>query len=216
MRNLKMLICLFAFSGTVVGCAQPGKKTAVGAGTGAAAGAAIGAVIGHQSGSRTKGAAIGAILGGSAGGVIGNRMDKQAKELEEIAETKRTDQGIITQLESDILFDIGRAELKPRARENLSKMADIIKKYPENVLTIKGHTDSTGTDAVNQPLSTRRADSVRDILVARGVPPNTIAIVGMGETQPIAPNTTPSGRAENRRVDVEITADPSKLPANAK
>ena len=124
-----------------VGCASDQKNTAKGAGIGAAAGAVAGAIIGHQTGNREKGAIAGAILGGGIGGAVGNRMDKQAKELEKIAETKRTDAGLVTKLKSDILFDTGKSALKPAAQSNLKQMADIMRKYPENVLTIKGYTE---------------------------------------------------------------------------
>ena len=193
-------------------CTSPGKKTAIGAGAGAAAGAAVGAIIGHQSGNRGQGALIGGALGAIAGGTIGNRLDKQAKELEQIAETKRTEQGILTKLKSDILFDTGKADLKPVAVENLYKMSGILKKYPENVLTIRGYTDSTGSDKVNEELSKRRAHAVRERLVANGVPAGTVTDIGMGEKAPIAPNTSASGRAQNRRVEIEITVDESKVP----
>lgn len=193
-------------------CTSPGKKTAIGAGTGAAAGAAAGAIVGHQTGNRGKGALIGAALGGAGGGLIGNRLDQQAKELESIAETQRTDEGILTKLKSDFLFATGKSDLRPAAIGNLKKMAAILKKYPENVLTIKGYTDSTGSENVNLPLSENRADAVRAMLVSNGVPAKATTSAGMGENQPVASNETVKGRAQNRRVEVEITVDESKLP----
>lgn len=194
------------------GCTSPGEKTAMGAGLGAAAGAAVGAVIGHQSGNRGKGALIGAALGGGLGGLVGNRLDKQAKELAQIAETKRTEEGIITKLKSDILFDTGKAELKPAAVSNISKMASILKKYPENVLTIRGYTDSTGSIQINQTLSERRAQAVSQQLIAGGVPAASISVIGMGPANPLADNSSAAGRAQNRRVEIEITVDESKVP----
>lgn len=209
MRTL--IIAIFAL-GLSTGCQSAGKKTATGAGIGAAAGAGIGAIVGHQSGNRGKGALIGAALGGGAGGLIGNRMDKQAKELEKIAETRRTDEGIVTQLKSDILFDTGKDDLKPGALNNLSQMSSILKKYPENVLTIRGYTDNTGSQAVNQSLSESRATAVREELIKGGVPSASITVAGMGPQNPVADNKTAAGRSKNRRVEVEITADPSKVP----
>lgn len=206
---------LFSMAGIMTmsaGCTSPGKNTAIGAGAGAAAGGVLGAIVGHQTGKRGEGALIGAAVGGLIGGTIGNRLDKQAKELAEIAETKRTEQGVLTQLKSDILFDTGKADLKPQAVENLYKMAQILKKYPENVLTIRGYTDSTGSAKVNEELSRKRAAAVRDRFVANGVPANTITVVGMGPKNPIAPNTSAEGRAKNRRVEIEITVDESKVP----
>lgn len=193
-------------------CASDQKNTAKGAGIGAAAGAVAGAIIGHQSGNREKGAIAGALLGGALGGYVGNRMDKQAKELEKIAETKRTDQGLVTKLKSDILFDSGKSDLKPAAQSNLKQMADIMKKYPENILTIKGYTDSTGSVAKNTTLSQNRADAVRTALVNSGMPAGTISTVGEGSNSPIGDNKTDVGRKQNRRVEIEVTVDESKIP----
>jgi outer membrane protein OmpA-like peptidoglycan-associated protein len=192
--------------------AQENPNTAKGAGIGAAAGAVIGGIIGHQSGNREKGALLGAVLGGGAGGVIGKRMDKQQKELEKIAETKRTDQGLITKLKSDILFDSGKSDLKPAAKESINQLAVIIKKYPENILTIKGYTDDTGSSAINLPLSEQRAQSVRNQLVSAGVPANTTSSLGMGPNNPVDAAKTKEARSKNRRVEIEITVDESKVP----
>ena len=191
-------------------CTKPGKKTAVGAGVGAAAGAAVGAIVGHQSGERGKGALIGAGVGAVIGGGAGNYLDKQAKELEEVAETKRTENGIITKLKGDILFPSGQSTLRGPALTNINKISDIVKKYPENKMTIVGHTDSTGSDTLNQTLSEQRAQAVKMQMVNRGVPSNAIQVVGMGESQPIANNDTPSGRSQNRRVELQITVDQSQ------
>jgi outer membrane protein OmpA-like peptidoglycan-associated protein len=187
-------------------------NTAKGAGIGAAAGAVLGAVIGHQTGNREKGALIGAALGAGAGGVIGHRMDKQQKELDKIAETQRTEQGLITKLKSDILFDTGKSNLKPAAISSLNQLSAIIKKYPENVLTIKGYTDDTGSAKINLPLSEKRAQAVMNQLVAAGVPANTTSSVGMGSSNLIDTEKTAAARAKNRRVEIEITVDESKVP----
>lgn len=203
---------LTAFALLTTGCSSAGKNTKLGAGIGAAAGAAVGAIIGHQTGKRTEGALIGAAIGGAFGGLAGQRLDKQAKELEKLAETKRTEQGIVTKLKSDILFDSGKAELKPLAKTNLTKMSSILKKYPENILTIKGYTDSTGSKTTNARLSEQRASAVKNQLIAGGVPANTISIVGMADANPIAENSTLDGRAQNRRVEIEITVDETKIP----
>ncbi|MBX3020688.1 MAG: OmpA family protein [Bdellovibrionales bacterium] len=205
-------IAIVALSIAAAGCESAGKNTAYGAGIGAAVGAGVGAIVGHQTGNRGKGAAIGAALGGGLGATVGHRMDKQAKELEKIAETKRTEQGLVAKLKSDILFDSGKAGLKAGATNNLSQMAAIIKKYPENVLTIKGYTDSTGSPATNKTLSEQRASAVREELVKGGVPTDTITVIGMGPEAPIGDNKTAAGRSANRRVEVEITVDESKVP----
>ncbi len=192
--------------------AQENPNAAKGTGIGAAAGALLGAVVGHQSGNREQGALIGAALGAGAGGVIGHRMDKQQKELDKIAETKRTEQGMITKLKSDILFDTGKSDLKPAAKESINRLSAIIKKYPENVLTIKGYTDDTGSDKINLPLSEKRAQAVMNQIISAGVPANTTSSIGMGSQNLIDAAKTTSARSKNRRVEIEITVDASKVP----
>jgi outer membrane protein OmpA-like peptidoglycan-associated protein len=209
--SLAFILSLAMIAG-LTACESAGKKTAIGAGVGAAAGALLGSVVGQQQGDKKKGAMVGAALGGALGGVIGNRLDKQAKELEKVAETKRTEQGIITKLKSDILFESGKSDLKPKALESITKLGDILKKYPENVITVKGHTDDQGADELNKTLSEKRADNVKQQLIKTGVPADTIAIVGMGETAPVADNKTTDGRLKNRRVEIEIAVDPNKVP----
>ena len=203
----KMIILVFSMIALLTSCASENKRAYMGAGIGAAAGAGLGALLG-----KGKGAAIGAALGGALGGYVGHRMDKQAKELEQIAETKRTEQGLVTKLKSDILFDTGKSDLKAEAKTNLSQMAEIMKKYPENVLTINGYTDNTGKDTLNSALSAKRAVAVKNQLVASGLPENVIATKGLGPANPIADNKNADGRKQNRRVEIEITVDESKVP----
>jgi outer membrane protein OmpA-like peptidoglycan-associated protein len=213
----KQMIALGMTAAFLAGCASGDNKNAAkDAGIGAAVGAVAGAVIGHQTGHRNEGALIGAALGAGIGGSIGHRLDKQQKELEKIAETKRTEQGLITKLKSDILFDTGKADLKAGAKSNISQLAGIMKKYPENVLTIKGYTDSSGSAKVNQPLSEKRAQAVRDALVADGIPATTVTAMGMGSENPVDPGKTKDALAKNRRVEIEITVDESKVPKEAK
>jgi outer membrane protein OmpA-like peptidoglycan-associated protein len=194
-----------------LGCTTPGKRTAIGAGVGAAVGAGVGAVIGHQSGEGGKGAVIGAVAGGLLGGGVGNYLDKQAKELEQLAETKRTENGIITTLKNNLLFDTGKADLKPAAVDSINQISDIIKKYPEDKLIVVGYTDSIGSDAYNQGLSEHRAQAVRLAMIARGIPAASIEAVGMGKSNPVASNATEEGRAKNRRVELQISVDPAKV-----
>lgn len=191
-------------------CVTPGKKTAVGAGAGAAVGAGVGAVIGHQSGHKGEGAAIGAAVGALMGGTIGNRLDKQARELAVLTETRRTEDGIVTTLKNSLLFDTGKADLKPLAAENIQKITDIVKKYPENHIVVVGYTDDQGTEESNQKLSERRAQAVRLTMVTQGFPASAVEAVGQGESNPVASNKTAEGRAKNRRVELLISADPSK------
>jgi outer membrane protein OmpA-like peptidoglycan-associated protein len=187
-------------------------NTTKGVGIGAGTGAVLGAIIGNNNGDAKKGAAIGAVLGGAAGGIIGRRMDNQAKELEKIAETKRTEQGLISKLKSDILFETGKADLKDKAKTDLAQMAEIMKKYPENVLAIKGYTDNTGSNKINETLSQKRATAVKNQLVSNGIPVSVVSTQGLGPSNPVADNSTAEGRKQNRRVEIEVTVDETKVP----
>lgn len=215
MKKMAVTAMMAAAVALASGCASTdeNKNMKMGAGIGAAAGAVVGGIIGHQTGKRNEGALIGAALGGAIGAHAGHRMDNQAKELEKIAETKRTEQGLVTKLKSDILFDSGKSDLKPAAHENLKKMAEIMKKYPENVLTVQGYTDNTGSAKTNEALSTKRAEAVRNTLISNGMPAGTITAQGLGPANPIADNGTSDGRSKNRRVEIQVTVDESKVPA---
>lgn len=182
----KILVILSTAALVLTSCAtDENKNTTKGAGIGAVAGAAIGAMIGKQQGNTGGGAAIGAVLGAGIGGVVGKRMDNQAKELAKVAETKRTEQGLVTKLKSDILFETGKSDLKAEAKANLTEMATIMKKYPENILSIKGYTDSTGSLKTNEQLSLKRADAVKSHLVASGIPVAVVSTTGMGPSNPV-------------------------------
>ena len=211
MRLLTNSVTLVTFITVLGSCSsmKDNKKTYAGAGIGTAVGAGLGALVGRE-----RGAVIGGIAGGALGAFAGSRMDKQAKELEKIAETKRTDQGLITKLKSDILFDTGKADLKPAATANLKQMAAIMKKYPENVLTVKGFTDNTGSESVNEKLSAKRAAAVKAALESDGLTNIPIATQGLGPSYPVADNSSASGRSQNRRVEIEVTVDKSKVPKN--
>ena len=181
------------------GCQTAGKRTAIGGVGGAAAGAGIGALIGGG-----KGALIGAGVGALAGGSVGLYLDKQKKELEAVAETKRTENGLLVQMKGDILFDTGSAALKPEAITQLSQVGDILAKYGDDRVRIEGHTDSVGTTSSNEALSLRRADAVKTVLAGRGVQEKQITALGMGETRPVADNTSADGKSKNRRVELHI------------
>ena len=202
-RSLALSLALAAAA-----CATAGKRTAIGAGGGAAAGAGIGALVGGW-----KGAAIGAAVGGVAGGSVGVYLDEQAKELEKVAETRRTDDGILVQLKSDILFRTDSAVLKPAAVEQLTKVGDVLAKYPEDRIRVEGYADSTGSARHNEELSRRRADAVRAVLLGRGVKEPQVTALGMGDAQPVASNATTAGRAKNRRVELHIDVPGEKVAA---
>src|SRR5712672_3340995 len=138
------------------GCATPGEKTAIGAGAGAAVGAGVGALAGGW-----EGAAIGAVVGGVAGGAVGNYLDKQAQELQQVADARRTENGILVNLKSSLLFTSDSAVLRPAAVEQIAQLGDILAKYPDDRIRVQGHTDSTGSPAHNEELSLRRAEAVR-------------------------------------------------------
>ena len=180
-------------------CTSPGKKTAVGAGGGAATGAAIGGIAGGW-----QGAAIGAAVGGVTGGAVGNYLDKQTKELEKVAEAKRTKDGILVKLKNDLLFDTGSAVLKESAVNDLVQLGDILAKYKDDRIRIEGYTDNVGSNATNETLSLNRADAVKKVLVSRGVQEQQMITMGLGESKPIASNKTTKGRSENRRVELHI------------
>ncbi len=212
-KSVIVLVVTTLFFGSCASMKE-NENTTKGAGIGAVAGGVLGAVIGHQTGNRDQGALIGAAIGAGTGGLIGRRLDKQKKELERIAETQRTEQGLVTKLKSDILFDTGKANLKDQAKANLNELATIIKKYPENVLTVKGYTDDTGSDKVNIPLSENRAKAVQSQLVAAGVPAATVTSLGMGSSNLVDAGKTADARSKNRRVEIEITVDQTKVPKN--
>lgn len=188
------------------------KGGVYGAGAGAATGAAIGAIVGGGKGAGT-GAAIGAVVGGIGGSLIGNYMDRQAQQMQQVLDRQdrleRRGEEIYMSLSSDILFTSGSAALAPGADDKLREVAGILQQYPRTMVEIVGHTDSVGSESMNQVLSERRAASVRDALVRWGVAPNRILTRGAGELRPLATNATPEGRARNRRVDVTIRPDSS-------
>jgi outer membrane protein OmpA-like peptidoglycan-associated protein len=191
-------------------CQNAGKKTAAGAGIGAGLGAITGAIIGNQTGDRDKGALIGAGLGGIVGGGVGYKLDKQAKDLQQIAETKRTEDGIVTTLKNNILFKTGSYTLAPAATDAVSQISAIIKKYPEDHIVVVGYTDDTGSENTNQVLSEKRANAVRTYMIADGIASNSVEAVGMGESSPVAPNINDENRAKNRRVELKITMPENK------
>jgi len=189
-------------------CAGMSQKQR-GAVIGATAGAAVGGVIGNQTGSTARGAIIGAVLGGAAGAVIGHQMDQQAKELEQTipgATIQRVGEGIAVTFASGILFPFNSTEILPDGRTNLQQLANSLEKYPNSDILIVGHTDSVGTDAYNLDLSQRRALAASSLLQSLGVPASRLHAVGKGESEPIQPNDTEAGRAQNRRVEVAIYA----------
>lgn len=208
---------LFTVAAAVVlsACTTPGKRTAIGAGAGAAVGAVAGAVIAHNTGGKAEtGALIGALAGGGTGGLIGNYYDKQAKELAAIADVKKTENGIVVTLKNEILFETGKSDLSAAAQKTLIDLNRVLKKYPENIIEVQGHTDSTGTVAYNNQLSLERAKAVYDFILANGLKTSGLSYVGYGPNAPIADNSTAEGRAKNRRVELKIVANKKLVEQN--
>lgn len=211
MKQFTKLLAIFFLGGTLVlsGCGANNKVKGggLGAGAGAALGAGIGAIAGGGKGA-AWGAGIGAVLGGTAGTIIGNKMDKQAAELEQIegAQVEKVNEGqaIKVTFESGILFATNSSTLNTASRASLDQFATSLQNNPDTDVKIYGHTDSTGSDAINNPLSERRAESVYNYLISRGVSGVRMVAEGFGSSQPVADNNTVSGRAQNRRVEVFI------------
>ena len=201
---LTVVSCTTATDGT-----RKVSKTGVGAGIGAAAGAVIGQAIGKD----TKGTLIGTAGGAAVGAAIGNIFDRQEKELRNKlkgtgVDVKRTGEGEIKlTAPENITFDINSYVIKPQFRNTLDSVATVLKTYPDSTIVISGHTDTTGNDAINNPLSINRASSVESYLESQGISSSRITSRGFGSKQPIASNSTEAGRAQNRRVEIAIIAN---------
>ncbi|WP_405606157.1 OmpA family protein [Polaribacter sp. Asnod1-A03] len=190
------------------------NNTQKGATIGTAAGSVLGAIIGNNVGSKKNselGAVLGGVIGGVTGGVIGNKMDKQAREIEEAvpgAEVERVGEGIkLTLGENSVRFDTNKSSLTPNAQANLDKLILVFKDYNNTNIGIFGFTDSTGRVEYNQTLSEKRANSVKDYLVSKGLVADRFVTEGMGIENPIASNETVEGRSKNRRVEFAIIAN---------
>lgn len=175
---------------------------------GAATGAVIGAVAGQVIGGDARGTAMGAALGGLGGYVWSRQMEDKKRQMERATAgtgavvTQTADQQLQLTIPSDISFVSGRHDIQPRLMPILDQFAQGLNQQTSMEVRIVGHTDNTGSDAVNLPLSVNRAQSARDYLVSRGVATSRITIDGRGASEPIADNRTESGRARNRRIDI--------------
>jgi outer membrane protein OmpA-like peptidoglycan-associated protein len=210
MRNLSVFAALMlaiAVLFTACNASNTAKGTGIGAGAGAAIGAGIGALIGHGKGA-AWGAGIGAIVGGSAGAAIGHKMDKQKKELEALenakVETINDGEAIRLTFESGILFATNKSDLNAASQNSLSKFAASLRNNPDTDVKIVGHTDNTGNDGINDPLSQKRADAVKTYLIGQSVVSARLTSEGRGSHEPVADNATSVGKAQNRRVEVYI------------
>jgi len=193
------------------------NKTQKGAAIGAGTGGIVGGFIGKSAGNTALGTLIGGAVGGTAGAFIGRNMDQQADELKHTipgATITRQGEGIIVNFDSGILFDHGKADIKSEAQTNLQNLAASLGKNPETDILIIGHTDNTGESDNNIDLSVRRAAAVKAYLVSNQIKAVRLKIDGRGATEPIADNSTVSGRALNRRVEIVIVAN-NKLKKQA-
>ncbi len=209
MKKILAFLLILSMVGSIAGCASM-KKRDTGAIIGAASGAVVGGVIGNKAGSTAVGVILGAVVGGVAGAYIGNYMDKQAEEMRrdiEGAKIERIGEGIKITFDSGVLFDVDKATLRPDAKTNLIELSAILNKYEDTDILIEGHTDSTGPEDYNMDLSIRRAQSVSSYLATNKVLPTRFNVIGYGEAQPIADNSTVEGRQLNRRVEIAIVAN---------
>lgn len=218
-RIVVSLVALAVGVSGLAGCANM-TETQRGTGTGAAIGAVAGGLLGvataggNKGKSAATGAAIGAALGAGGGYLWSQRMQEQKAAMEQatqgtgVSVTQTADNQLRLDIPSDISFDSGRYDIKPNLRPVLDRFATTLNQNPVSTVRIIGHTDSSGSDAVNNPLSVNRASATRNYISARGVAMNRISIDGRGSNEPVADNTTPSGRAMNRRVEIFV-AEPT-------
>lgn len=200
---------LVAAAVLAAGCSSMSERergTAQGAGIGAVAGAVIGSMTGGHAG---KSAVIGGAVGAVAGNLWSKHMEDKRKALAQASQgtgvevTQTADNRLKLNVPSDVSFDTGRADIKPQMRPVLDEIGRNLD--PNVRVTIVGHTDSTGSDAINDPLSRERAESVRDYLSSRGVAPSRVTVSGRGSHEPVASNDTEAGRAANRRVEIFLS-----------
>jgi outer membrane protein OmpA-like peptidoglycan-associated protein len=196
------------------GCAEmtdTQRRTATGAGVGALAGAVLSSATGGRAGT---GAVVGAGVGALGTYIWSQNMERQKREMEQatqgtgIAVTQTQDNQLKLDIPSDISFAVGRSDIQSNFAPVLDRFAEGLRNNPNTDVRIIGHTDNTGSDAVNNPLSLDRAASTRNYLTGRGVDGRRIAIEGMGERQPIATNDTAQGRSRNRRVEIYVGERP--------
>ncbi|MCB5189630.1 OmpA family protein [Methylobacillus arboreus] len=211
--TVSALIATLALSGCA-NMSETQKGTTKGAAIGAGAGAVVGAIAG-----KGKGAAIGAAVGAGAGAIAGNvwskRMEEQKRQMEEatqgtgVAVSQTEDNQLKLAIPSDVSFASGKADIQPNFRSVLDSFATTLKNNPRTQVTIVGHTDNTGSDAINNPLSLNRAANTRDYLTARGITSDRFTIDGRGSREPLVNNDTPANRAQNRRVEIFV-AEPEQ------
>ena len=222
MKSLKSIAVALCAMLVLAGCNM--SNTAKGTMIGAGGGAAVGAVIGAIAGNTAVGAAIGTAVGAGTGAIIGKKMDKAKKEAEAVKNAQVetiTDanglEAIKVTFDSGILFATNKADLNATSKASLTQFAEVLKENKDMDIAIYGHTDNTGSDAINNPLSKNRAQSVSKFLKNQGVSSSQIKTIdGQGSKNPVADNSTAEGRKQNRRVEVYMYASEQMIKeANA-
>ena len=201
----RMLVVTVVVAVTIAGCAGMNRQQK-GTAIGAASGAAVGALVSDS----IWGVLIGAAVGGAASNLIGKEMDKQARELEQAvptAEVQRVGEGINMTFDSSLMFPINSAELNAAYKDDLAAAATVFAKYEDTNILVEGHTDNTGTDAINVPLSEKRAMAVAAFLEGQGIAASRLDVEWYGSSKPKYPNDTPGNQAKNRRVELAIYAN---------
>ncbi len=191
--------------------AGPGYNPDANAETGAVAGAVVGGLAGALSGGRGAlgKSVVGAVAGGVVGAIAGGALDQQAQQLQtslgnDNIRVANTGQELVVTMPQDVLFATNSIVVRPALQHELAKVAASLTQYPHSKVTIVGFTDNTGSAGYNQQLSFRRAQAVEGILLDDGVRADRLLAYGKGEADPVAPNDTPEGRAQNRRVEIRI------------
>ena len=205
-KTLIVLTCCTSLAACESGVVANNPRTSAGALGGALAGAALGTLVG---GDDRRNALVGAGIGLLAGGAVGQYLDRQQRELESElqgtgADVYRQGEALYVNLPENVTFTTGSAELRPGFYPIISDVSRTLQNYPSSYVDVIGHTDAVGAEEMNQRLSERRANTVATELRSRGVDQSRIAAYGVGETQPMASNDTPEGRAQNRRVEIRI------------
>ena len=220
---MKKFVLMF-LCGTMIlsgcGMSNTGKGSLIGSGAGAAIGAGIGYLIGKDGKGAAIGAAIGTAVGGGTGAIIGNKMDKKAEELAalenaqvETVEDANGLKAIKVTFDSGILFDFNKSNLSAKAKTNLDKFAAEMTDLPDTDIAVLGHTDNVGSAEANQKVSQNRADAVSNYLQTRGIAKERIVAEGHSYNDPVADNSTAEGRAQNRRVEIYISANENMIKA---